>query len=37
MLFTQNPELDTVRILCGKMADDYHEHYLEVNEKDDPV
>ena len=27
-----NPELDTVKILWKDEADDYHEHYLEVNE-----
>ena len=30
-----NPELDTVKILWKDEGDDYHEHYLEVNEEDD--
>ena len=30
-----NPELDTVKILWKDEGDDYHEHYLEVDEKDD--
>ena len=30
-----NPELDTVKILWKDEDDDYHEHYLEVNEEDD--